>query len=294
MKKLILTAALGLLLNCSVNVFDTDRDRTPPAEPINVFSITGDNEVIIAWDENFESDLDYYVVYKSSHEDGPYRPVGETYDTYYIEYVPNGLTYYFAVSAVDYRGNESDLSRELVWDTPRPEGHNAYAWALIQYDVDDYDNYNKCGIDFSDFESNMIQSFDNGSNDIFFDMIDGQIFINVYNIEDTDISLFGPTEFLSDVDFVYEDTDWEETGYLPVIEDFSYIIWTWDNHFVTIRIEEAYDDLVVYSWAYQTDPGNPQLKISSLKKSGSASRAADPPSVSSKTQYLKIRGGEVK
>ncbi|MFC1726080.1 hypothetical protein ACFL4T_10675, partial [candidate division KSB1 bacterium] len=284
---LILAAVLSLLISCSVNVFDTDRDRIPPAPPEYVFSITGDNEVIIAWDENLESDLDYYVVYKSSYEDGPYRPVSETYDTYFVESVPNGLTFYFAVSAVDFHGNESNLSKDLVWDTPRPEGHNSYTWALIQYGVDDYDNYNKCGIDFSDFESTMIQSFDNSSNDIYFDMIDDQIFINVYNIEDTDISLFGQTEFLSDVDFVYEDTEWDESGYLPVIEDFSYIIWTWDDHFVTIRIEEAYDDLVIYSWAYQTDPGNPQLKISSLKKSSTAVRVSNPPSLSSKKQYLK-------
>lgn len=294
MKKLIITLILSMFLGCSVDVFEGNIDRTPPEAPRNVFSITGDNEVIVAWNENRERDLDYYVVYKSSDTDGPFKFIGETYDTYFIADIPNGLTYYFAVSAVDFDGNESDLSMDDVWDTPRPEGYETYVWALIEYDIDDYENYGRCGIDFSDFKSDMTQSFDNSSNDVFFDIADGQVFMNVYNLDDTDISIYGPTEFLSDVDFVYEDTDWIESGYLPVYEDYSYVIWTWDNHFVTIRIEEVYDDLVVFSWAYQTDPGNPQLKMSVLNNKGAGNRKANPPSKSKNVQYLKVTGGDLK
>jgi len=278
MKKLIAIIITVIFINCSVDVFNSDIDTSPPAAPRNVFSITGDNEVIVAWDDNFDEDLNYYIVYKSRYEDGPYREIGVTYDVYFVANIPNGLTYYFAVTAVDFSGNESELSRELVWDTPRPEGYNAYCWALIQIEEDEFLNFNRCGIDFSDYYSDMTQNFDNSSNDIFFDLVDNQVYLNAFNVDDTDIYMYGQTEFLSDVDFVYEDTEWDENGYLPVIEDYSYIIWTWDNHFVTIRIEEVYDDLVTFSWAYQTEQGNPQLKQMSLNDSSDNSvRISKPP-----------------
>ena len=40
--------------------------------------------------------------------------------------VRNGSTYFYAVSAYDYDGNESELSPEQVYDTPRPSGIEYY------------------------------------------------------------------------------------------------------------------------------------------------------------------------
>ena len=40
--------------------------------------------------------------------------------------VRNGSTYFYAVSAYDYDANESELTPEQVYDTPRPSGIEYY------------------------------------------------------------------------------------------------------------------------------------------------------------------------
>jgi len=47
---------------------------------------------------------------------------------------------------------------------------------------------------------------------------------------------------------------------VEVIFGHSYIIWTRDNHFAKLRVNgfiRAYG--IVFDWAYQVDPGNPEL-----------------------------------
>lgn len=236
----------------------------PPSAPSGLYSISGDGEVTLYWALNPEPDLKEFALYTSDEEFGVYSLVGITAETYYTFYFLNGVTQYMAVAAIDFAGNESDLSYETIWDTPRPEGYDLTVHALF------YDSLNtnseRCAVDFSDYDNYMVQSLDNLSNDIYIDNFEGVLFLNAFDI-DTDIALFGPTNKLSDVDYVFsETTEWAKEGYIQLFEDYSYIIWTYDNHFVTIRIEEVYNDRVVFDWAYQTEAGNPQLKISAGEK----------------------------
>jgi len=39
----------------------------------------------------------------------------------------------------------------------------------------------------------------------------------------------------------------------------SYYVFTRDNHFAKFRVTSLTDTAVHLDWAYQTDPGNPQL-----------------------------------
>ncbi|MCP4727470.1 MAG: hypothetical protein GY863_20700 [bacterium] len=253
---LVLIAAITF--KCSDSMGPADY---PPEAPTGLYSITGDNEVILYWDHNFEADVYEYGVYTCDIEDGVYELDGTTEDNSYTLYLANGVTKYLAVAAMDYGGNESDLSYETVWDTPRPEGHNLTVYALF---YDEFDtNWERCGLDLSDYDDYMIQDIDNTSNDIFIDNFEGTLFLNAF-ADDTDIAMVGRTYDLSDVDYVDpDDVQWDEEGYLPLYEDHSYIIWTHDNHFATIRVKEVYEDRVRIDWAFQTDPGNPQLKTSS-------------------------------
>ena len=70
--------------------------------------------VTLVWDENKETDLAGYIFYYGAAS-GDYSfsmDVGNT-TQYTIQNLDQGVTYYFAVSAYDEGGNESDLSVEL-------------------------------------------------------------------------------------------------------------------------------------------------------------------------------------
>jgi hypothetical protein len=98
-------------------------DVIPPAAPQALYSVTGDGRVTLEWVRNTEPDFSYYNVWRGPAYDGPFAKLGTTASTSYVdETAENAVTYYFAVSAVDRSGNESDLSVEVVFDTPRPEG----------------------------------------------------------------------------------------------------------------------------------------------------------------------------
>ena len=129
MKTLVLLiAASGLLLSgCAHNETHTGpSDVYPPAAPQSVVSTTGDRTVWLNWLPNTEEDVAGYRIYEGPCASGPNCPysfIGMTTGTSYsINGLDNGVTRFFAVAAVDYAGNESELSYEDVFDTPRPEG----------------------------------------------------------------------------------------------------------------------------------------------------------------------------
>src|SRR5262249_38650792 len=123
---ILLAAALAAsTLSCS----EKPRDVTPPSPPRGVFSVTGDQSASIHWLSNNEGDLAGYNVYVSDCPGGPscpYRRIGTTSGIDFVATgLANGTTYYFAVAAFDYSGNESELSLDDVFDTPRPAGSGA-------------------------------------------------------------------------------------------------------------------------------------------------------------------------
>src|SRR5262249_26778739 len=99
------------------------RDTVPPAAPQGLYSITGDGRGTLYWIRNTEPDFREYVVWRGPAYEVPYGILSRTQATTFIDDTAvNGVTYYYAVSAVDRAGNESDLSHETVFDTPRPAG----------------------------------------------------------------------------------------------------------------------------------------------------------------------------
>ncbi|MEO0156993.1 MAG: hypothetical protein ABIL07_07755, partial [candidate division WOR-3 bacterium] len=55
------------------------------------------------------------------------------------------------------------------------------------------------------------------------------------------------------------DDGWSPTGIVEAIVGHTYVIWTWDNHFAKIRVASLKPGYVIFDWAYQVDPGNPEL-----------------------------------
>ena len=109
-------------------------EEAPPTRPTGISSITADGAVYLYWDPNGEHDLDHYRVYRGFSATGRFDFIGATANESFVDYrVVNGETYYYAVSAVDYSGLESELSLENVYDTPRPEGYDLLLYDLAVY-----------------------------------------------------------------------------------------------------------------------------------------------------------------
>jgi len=88
-----------------------------PAAPQNLVASVGEEALTLDWDDNSESNLTGYTLYRSDTTGGPYTPVTEALIAS-SDYVDAGLvndqTYYYVVSASDAYGNEGTLSAEAV------------------------------------------------------------------------------------------------------------------------------------------------------------------------------------
>jgi bacillopeptidase F len=96
-------------------------DFQPPAAPKNVYVTNGNNGVNISWSPNHEINLAGYNVYYSNSYNGEYNLLGSTDSPNFVDNSKNGNTYYYAVTAYDFNGNESNFSKDVVYATPHPE-----------------------------------------------------------------------------------------------------------------------------------------------------------------------------
>ena len=78
----------------------------------------------LTWDANSEPDLSHYIVYwgtESREYDSNSGNIGLVTE-YSVTLPDNGEDYYFAVTAVDEAGLESDYSNEVNTEGPNPPG----------------------------------------------------------------------------------------------------------------------------------------------------------------------------
>ena len=96
-------------------------DTTPPFSPQGVAGKIANNDIVLTWKANSESDLAVYRVYygASSRNYGLPIPINGT--KYSISGLNNNATYYLAVTAVDTSGNESGYSSPEIQKTVMPE-----------------------------------------------------------------------------------------------------------------------------------------------------------------------------
>jgi hypothetical protein len=104
-------------------------DVTPPNAPTGlIVSGTGNQSVSLNWNDNNDSDLAGYNVYRSTTSGSGYVKVNSSLVTpsaYTDNSVTNGTTYYYVVAAVDTHSNESADSGE-VSGTPGGGSTNVY------------------------------------------------------------------------------------------------------------------------------------------------------------------------
>jgi len=257
---IIVLMGAGVFAACETNIVESDLE--PPAAPRGVYSVTGDNQVVLSWYPNGESDLDGYSVYRSFNDQNGYQLIADVGNARFVDAdVDNGVTYYYAVTAYDLDGNESELSPEVVQDTPRPEGFGVRMSNLLRVPE-------AAGYDFSNYS---LTDFQAQTTDIYFgrDVTTGGYFIYSFS-DDTDLQDYGYTESFDDVDYAPEN-GWSALGYTEAIPGHTYIVWTHDNHFAKLRVTAVNPDFVEFDWAYQIVEGNPELaKVS--KRSISAQK----------------------
>jgi hypothetical protein len=245
---ILMAAALGLT-GCDETT-TAPRDVTPPAAPRGLTSTTGDGQVTLRWLANTEGDVTGYRLYQAPCASGsscPYDRVGATSATQFVvSGLGNGVTRFFAVAAVDRAGNESELSYEDIFDTPRPEG----ATTLTNF----VNGTQFAGWDFSAFQRTTSTD---AATDIYFGY-NGSVFQMFTRDLVTDIQDAGYASSLDAVNWA-PSSGWSPTGTVELILGHCYVVWTRDDHYAKFRVTELTPAYVSFDWAYQTDPGNPEL-----------------------------------
>ena len=216
--------------------------------PSGLYSVTGDGEVFLYWAPVQDADVDEFVIYRANDPEGVFYEIGHTSRDYFVDgNVTNGRTYFYGVTSVDHCGHESELSYQIAFDTPRPEGFgdrihdaNGDGWRRSAWEFDSY----------------RAVPWDHSGADIYFVWADGVPFLVAVDL-DTDIQDAGYAGF-DDVDWAPVD-GWSPTGTVEVIPGHVYVVWTRDNHFAKVRARALEGDSLIFDWAYQIDPGNPEL-----------------------------------
>lgn len=244
----IAVLAAIVLSGCSVDDPVVVRDGVAPAPPQALYSVTGNGSVQLRWIRNTEPDLAGYRVYLAPAFNGPYSVLGTVSTTQYqVNGLANGTTWYFAVSAYDIAGNESDLSTENVNDTPRPSGVNV-ALAPSSAEPGSASGY--------DFAGGLMRLSTDPSADMYFS-VSGGTRLMVARDTNTDIQDAGYHE-LDDLDWA-PSAGWSTTGTVELVVGHSYYLWTRTNHYAKFRVTSLSDTQVRFDWAYQVDADNPQL-----------------------------------
>jgi hypothetical protein len=248
-ERLTLIAALALavsLTGCHTHIVEPD--YYPPAPPVGLYTETGDGFIELFWAANREPDVAGYNVYVSSVYEGPYGLIGSSPEGYFVDRgARNGNTYYYAVTAYDFSGNESELGRDIAYDIPRPEGYGV----IVQ---DSWARPDLAGYDFSAYS---VLPYDASGSDIYYEYTGGEYYMVVRT--DSDIMDMGPTGSLLDVRTVPA-AGWSATHDVRLRVGHTYVVWTWDDHYAKFRVTSLSTGRVVFDWAYQLQVGTPLLK----------------------------------
>lgn len=259
----ISTAIMGLTLSACdrrETAYVNPQDTEPPAIPVGVNTITRAQAVLVIWQPVLERDLAGYKIYRGSDNVTFLRiaTVDSSTEQYFDSGLDNGATYYYAVTSFDRSGNESNLSLETVFDTPRPQGTDVRLYSYLNPTYDDrsgFDFFHQARLPFDDPDCDIFAEYDTTTGIQTFFIWLGH---NGFRIQD-----MGATTDFDEISYAPND-GWSALEYVEAISTHTYVIQTSDDHYAKIRITQySFDPApnITMDWGYQVDPGNRELKI---------------------------------
>ncbi|MDD4857809.1 MAG: hypothetical protein PHD74_06855 [Candidatus Krumholzibacteria bacterium] len=234
-----------------------------PSTPRGVYAVNLNGKVKICWVGNYETDLEGYKVYRGTSADGDFFPIGSVLvdDPDQAEYcfedldTSNGTHCYYAVSAYDEAGAESDLIiEEVVSGTPRPEGIITLYEASAIPDQSGYDFYP------ISLEPNAPQDYQDSTTDLWFGVDQGSPML-LAGRSGVEIQDYGYASSFAAVNYAPDD-GWSARRSAEAIPEHMYILRLLETdgyHFAKVYMTAANVNFVTFQWAFQTDPGNPDL-----------------------------------
>jgi hypothetical protein len=269
--------ALVLFAACSDD--DTNGPGIAPDAPNTLSSTSLDGSIALVWSDNpFQSDPDIfgnYRVYSTSYDidadqcGSDWLVEGTTVaPEFLVGALANGVPRCFSVTAVSIAGIESDRS-PLRGDTPRPDSRNvALSAAPVTPNGSGFrfwDDLNDDGATQLD-ELGIVRSATSPDIDFFVDRDgNGDLFLTPVR-EGTGVEYYDesdPVQDLTSIDFA-DDITYRTSG-IQALPGFGYVFETdGGDGFVrygAVRVTHVGTTFLILDWAFQTDPGNPELIV---------------------------------
>jgi hypothetical protein len=261
---------------------DRNGPGVPPPPPASLGSTTLDGAVALTWSDNsYTSDPDNFLNYRiySTTYDLDHDPplCGTSFQLegttvapeFIVGALTNGLPRCFTVTAVSVDGFESDRS-PLRSDTPRPDTRNIVLYASQFQTAGSgfrfWDDLNGDGLVQRETELGLVRSGSGGDIDFVVDRDGaGDLFLTPV-LAGTGVEYYDandPVEDLTSIDFAEERT--YLTSGILALPGYGYVF-EMDGgdgfkRYGAVRISHVGQDFLILDWAYQTDPGNPELIV---------------------------------
>jgi hypothetical protein len=263
-------------------------DRTGPGVtpdvPASLSSTTLDGAVALDWSDNaYTADpgnFQNYRVYSTSYDlDADACGTGWQLEgttvapEFVVGALANGIPRCFAVTAVSIDGFESDRSPRRA-DTPRPDSRNVLINAFQAQPAGSgfrfWDDLNGDGrVDAG--ELGLVRS--GAANDIDFAVdrdVAGDLFLTPVRAG-TGVEYYdenNPTEDLTSIDFAADRT--YRTSGILAIPGYGYVFETDGGdgfkRYGAVRVTHVGRNFLILDWAFQPDPGNPELMVSGPRR----------------------------
>jgi hypothetical protein len=273
-----ISAALVAGAACS---HDGSGPGTPPETPQTLSSTSLDGAVALTWSDNaYISDpgnFQNYRIYSTSYDIDANPPVcgtslrleGTTVaPEFLVGALTNGVPRCFTVTAVSVDGFESDRS-PLRGDTPRPDSRNVVVFARQTQTAGSafrfWDDLNGDG-QAQGSELGLIRDGTSADVDFVVDRVgSGELFLTPVRAG-TGVEFYDPSapvEDLTSIDFAADQT--YPTSPIQAFPGFGYVFemerGIGTPRYGAVRITHVGQTFLILDWAFQTDPGNPELVV---------------------------------
>jgi hypothetical protein len=273
MRVLLALLAAGALAGCGSD--STTGPGNAPPSPTDLTSTSLDGAVALTWSDNaFEADpgnFSSYIVYSSSYDLDQDR-CGTSWSIegttvapeFIVGAMTNGVSRCFEVTATSPSGAESGASPSRN-DTPRPDARNVVVFARQAQTAGSGFSFWRDLNGNSSVSANELGLVLDG-NDASADFtverdINGTLFLTPARAGVT-VALYGSVavEDLTSIDIAPLD-GFDPSG-LEALPGWGYVFEMPGTQFVqygAVRVTHVGQNFLILGWAYQTDPGNPEL-----------------------------------